>query len=171
MTIKRGKALFITSTLVAALSATPLWAQTSTTETNKLAGTYSTFAGSSTNSTALVTGLRDGKTITLTSATPGVSSATFTPATSQLGYGNVNLALSLAQAELTKLGTTNPTPAQLQAALNGGTVTTTTGTKTLSGILQLRNSGMGWGQIANSLGYKLGDVVSSSKTEDRKSVV
>ena len=75
MTIKRGKALFITSTLVAALSATPLWAQTSTTQTSKLSGTYGTFAGSSTNSTALVTGLRDGKQITLTSTTPGVSSA------------------------------------------------------------------------------------------------
>lgn len=145
-------------------------AATTSKPATQLATTYSTFAGSDANATALVDGLRSGTSITLTSSsstsgTAGTSSTTFTPATSKLGYGNVNIALALAQAELTKLGITDPTPVQLQAALNGGTVTTSTGTNTLSGVLQLRSEGMGWGAIAKSLGFNLGAVVSASKTD------
>lgn len=136
----------------------------------QLVTTYSTFAGSNANATALVDGLRTGSSITLTSSSStsgsaGTPSTTFTPATSKLGYGNVNIALALAQAELTKLGITDPTPVQLQAALNGGTVTTSTGPTTLSGVLQLRSEGKGWGAIAKSLGFNLGAVVSASKTD------
>ena len=40
-----------------------------------------------------------------------------------MGYGNVNIALRLAQASLAEHGIRNPTPEQLKAALNGGTVT------------------------------------------------
>lgn len=35
---------------------------------------------------------------------------------------------------------------------------------TLAGVLQMRAQGMGWGQIANSLGFKLGPVVSGIKS-------
>jgi uncharacterized protein YaiL (DUF2058 family) len=66
---------------------------------------------------------------------------------------------------LTQQGITNPTPEQIQAALNGGSVTTSTGTTDLKGVLQLRSEGKGWGQIANSLGFKLGEVISASKTD------
>jgi hypothetical protein len=162
---------------------------TSTGPTSKLTSTYSTFAGSTTNSKALVDGLRNGTAITLKSGTTGTTgtttgttggttgttggttgtsttggSVTFTPKTSKLGFGNVNIALALAQAELTKAGITNPTPAQIEAALNGGTITTSKGTTTMSGVLAMRADGMGWGKIAKTLGYKLGDVVSASKT-------
>lgn len=147
-------------------------AATTSKPATQLASTYSTFAGSDANATALVGGLRSGTSITLTSSsstsgTTGTSSTstTFTPATSKLGYGNVNIALALAQAELTKLGITDPTPVQLQAALNGGTVSTSTGTTALPGVLQLRSEGMGWGAIAKSLGFNLGAVVSASKTD------
>ena len=58
-----------------------------------------------------------------------------------------------------------PTPEQLAAVLNGGTIITAAGTTvTLAGILAQRQSGMGWGAIANAMGVKLGAVVSASKS-------
>lgn len=36
---------------------------------------------------------------------------------------------------------------------------------TLQQLFDMRNSGMGWGQIAHGMGLKLGDVVSASKSE------
>src|SRR5260370_10770134 len=74
---------------------------------------YTPLAGSEANATSLVTGLRDDKEVNL-------SRTTFTPPTRKMGDGNVNIALALPQAELKKQGITNPTPAQLQAALTGG---------------------------------------------------
>jgi hypothetical protein len=65
------------------------------------------------------------------------------------------------------MGISQPTPEQLQAALTGGTITTGTGatatTTQLNGILTMRSQGMGWGQIAQKLGTKLGPVISSMK--------
>src|SRR5215469_11603562 len=65
-------------------------------EGDKLADSYATFAGSETNAQALVNGLRDGKTVTLVTPATATSPAiqtTFTPDTTKLGYGNVNIAL------------------------------------------------------------------------------
>ncbi len=137
---------------------------TSTAPATKLATQYSTLAGSTSNADALVVGLRDGTEVTLvgSAATP---SASFTPATSKLAYGNINIALSLAKADLAKQGITNPTPSQLAAALNGGVVATATGPVTMSGVLAQRQAGLGWGQIANAMGVKLGSLVSASKTD------
>lgn len=140
-----------------------------TTEDTKLSSQYLGLAGSPKNADALVTGLRDGTHITLVASpdgqNPGAPSATFTPATGKLGYGNINIALSLAKADLAKAGISNPTPAQLAAALNGGTISTATGSVTMAGILALRQDGLGWGQIANRMGVKLGALVSASKTD------
>ncbi len=36
---------------------------------------------------------------------------------------------------------------------------------TLQQLFDMRNSGMGWGQIAHGMGLKLGDLISASKTE------
>ncbi len=157
--------------VLAALGATFLLIQNvlaqdtkSGTETNRLADTYSGFAGSDANAQSLITGLRTSSDITLT-ASDGTSS-TFKPATGKLGFGNINIALSLAKKELADQGITQPTPDQLQAALNGGSVKTSTGTTVmLPGILELRAEGKGWGQIANSMGIRLGDVVSASHTD------
>lgn len=135
---------------------------------SQLATRYQSLAGSPENAQSLVTGLRTGTAVTLngtsTTGTTAPPPATFTPATGKLGYGNVNIALSLAKASLAKQGITNPTPAQLAAALNGGTITTDKGTVTMAGVLSQRQSGMGWGQIANSMGVKLGSLMSASKT-------
>lgn len=86
-------------------------------------------------------------------------STTVPPAAQKMGNDNADIAVALAKASLAKHGIHNPTPEQLQAALNGGTVTTKSGQRvTLPGVLKLRASGMGWGGIAQKVGVKVGDV-------------
>lgn len=133
--------------------------------TDTLAGRFATFAGSEGNAKSLVTGLRTGSEITLTTMVNGQAATTvFTPRTSPQGYGNVFLSLALAQSSLAAQGITQPTAAEIQAALNGGSITTGTGaearTVQFNGVLVLRASGEGWGQIAHQLDLNLGRVVS-----------
>ena len=135
----------------------------------RISSDFSAFAGSSANSDALVTGLRNGSSITLTSTdTSGAStSTTFNPPTGKMGYGNVYTSLALAKQQLAGAGITEPTAQQLQASLMGGTVTNSAGqTTTMTGVLQLRADGMGWGQIAQHYGYKLGPVISGMKSSN-----
>ena len=153
--------------------------------TGKIASDFSSFLGADNN--AVVTGLRNGTPITLTrtttvaSTTPGglpittTTTTVITPPTGHMGFGNVYISLALAKQQLSSLGITQPTPEQLQAALTGGTITQTTGSGTtatttmtrLDGILTLRSQNMGWGQIAQKLGYKLGPVMSSMKSANQ----
>lgn len=121
---------------------------------------FASFAGSPQNAASLVAGLRSGTVITLSSpgAATGVS---FTPTTKPMGYGNITYALSLAQHQLATQGIAQPTPQQLNTALNGGTLTSVdshgaTRTVQMSGVLQLRSQGMGWGQIAHQLSLSPG---------------
>lgn len=151
---------------------TPPPSATSNTEAGKLATTYSSFAGSDANAQALVNGLRDGTSITLNTTTTNpdgttsTTATTFQPATGKMGYGEVNIALALAKDELARLGITDPTAAQLDAALNGGTITLADGTtQDLQGVLALRADGQGWGQIAKTMGVNLGAIVSASHTD------
>ena len=150
--------------MAAAVVSLPALAQSE----EQLISRYTAFAGSKENANSLVTGLRDGKQVTLTR---GTTKETFTPPTEKMGYGNIDNALALAEASLAKQGITNPTPAQLEAALVGGNVTTRSGTVTLEGILKARAAGQGWGQIANSMDIKLGDVKRSDKAPERVSKV
>jgi len=139
-------------------------AQTTSTATvpaDKLVSSYTGMAGTRENAASLVNGLRTGSDITLMPSNPNPNpdgsmpaSATFSPTTKPMGYGNIRIALSLAQTRLASQGITNPTPQQLQGALVG------TPGDTTQGVLQMRASGMGWGQIANSMGVKLGTVMS-----------
>ena len=137
------------------------------TVSGKIATDFSSFAGSTPNADALVGGLRNGTVITLSSTdAKGVTtSTTFTPPTGKMGYGNVYTSLALAKQQLAGLGITDPSAQQIQAALAGGTVTGANGqSTTLTGVLALRSQGMGWGQIAQTLGYKLGPVISGMKS-------
>jgi hypothetical protein len=59
-----------------------------------------------------------------------------------------NFAAEIAKADLAQDGITNPTGQQLSIATRD--------------VQALRDSGMGWGAIANSLGLRLGDVVSAA---------
>ncbi|MDE1893738.1 MAG: hypothetical protein KGH90_05320 [Xanthomonadaceae bacterium] len=172
----------VCAAVMTALAATPALAQETTTsgsgttstsvqqESTRLSSQFSTFAGSDTNAQALVNGLRDGTSITLAQVTQNADGTTTTtdttiqPVTGTMGYGNVRIALSLAEASLAKAGITDPTPAEIAAALNGGSVTLADGTTVdLAGVLAARASGEGWGQIANAMGFKLGDVMRSAQ--------
>ncbi len=117
--------------------------------------------------------MRTGGEITLTATVNGqVATTKFTPSTSLQGYGNVFISLALAQQELAAQGITHPTAAEIQAALDGGSIIVGTGatakTVQLTGVLVLRASGEGWGQIANQLDVKLGRVVSDLHAANEK---
>ncbi len=149
---------------------------------SKISADFYSFLGSDAN--AVVTGLRNGTPIKLTSTTttPGstptsppvttTTTTTINPPTGKMGFGNVYISLALAKQQLSTMGITNPTHEQLQAALTGGTITMTSGTGTtatttkydLQGVLTMRSQNMGWGQIAQKLGFKLGPVISSMKS-------
>ncbi len=131
--------------------------------TEKLVEQYADLAGSEKNAKSLVTGLRTGSTITLEPATKEEQSVSFKPRTEKMGNGNINIALAIAEKSLE--GVKDPTNADLYAALMGGEVKTTSGTVKLEGVLQMRADGMGWGQIANELGFKLGEVMRAGKAE------
>ena len=144
---------------------------------SKIASNFERFAGSQDNALALTNALRTGETVKLTypATTPGGSPTTVTydPPTGQMGWGNVKISLALAADQLARLGITNPTPEQLQAALNGGSVTVTnangtTTTTQLRGVVQMRADGMGWGEIAKAGGTKVGPVVSQLKMANTK---
>src|SRR5262245_9926484 len=125
---------------------------------DRLVDKFTRFAGSKANAEALVNGLRNDQAVKLTSAQG--TTTTFTPNTDKMGFGNVNISLSLAKATLAEQGIKRPTPDQIKAALNGGTVTNSAGKQvTLTGILTQRASGMGFGQIAKANGLKLGEVL------------
>ena len=109
---------------------------------------YADLAGSEQNAKALVSGLREGSEVKLNG---GKTTVTFDPPTQKMGYGNIDNALALAEASLKAQGISNPTPEQLKASLTG--------------VLQMRADGKGWGQIADSLGFKLGEVKRSEKAE------
>jgi hypothetical protein len=124
---------------------------------DRLVDKFTRFAGSKSNAEALVNGLRNDQEVKLTSAQ---GSASFTPKTDKMGLGNVNIALSLARATLAEQGIRRPTPDQIKAALNGGTVTNSAGKQVrLTGILTQRASGLGWGKVAQANGFKLGEVL------------
>jgi hypothetical protein len=141
--------------LLALLLALPL-AATAQSE-DQLIQRYTELAGSKENATSLVTGLREGKQVTLKQ---NGNTGTFTPTLEKMGYGNIDHALGLAQASIGS----NATPADLKSVLMGGTVNSVA----YEGILNMRASGLGWGVIAQELGFKLGEVKRADKVEVQK---
>ncbi len=133
-----------------------------TTVSSRTAADFSKFYGQ-TNSQALAEGLRSGSEITLatTAADGTTSTATFTPPTGSMGNGNVYISMALAQQQLTAAGITDPTAQQIETAMVGGTLTP--GGEPVEGVLEMRANGMGWGQIAQAYGTKLGPVISGMK--------
>ena len=161
---------------------------------SKIASSFVVLAGSRQNAVALVNGLRNGTPIVLQdppsttgtgttgtgttgtgttgTGTPSPSTTTITPATGHMGWGNVRIALALAEHTLAANGITKPTPEQLNAALNGGDITVKTGTGstattrtvTLNGVLTERASGMGWGQVAKAEGTTVGAALRDART-------
>lgn len=75
------------------------------------------------------------------------------PAPTSTSLRQQEFALQLAKADLGKQGITEPTTEQLALAT--------------SNVQALRDKGMGWGAIANSLGLRLGSVVSAANRADK----
>lgn len=111
---------------------------------DRLSDTFSASVGSRTDAATLIEGMRAGKDVKMGDVTVLGTGKT-------MGYGNVNIALSLAKADA------------------GATPTTKGFLSSLDKVMDMRASGMGWGQIARDLGFKLGDVVSGSKTPNSSS--
>jgi hypothetical protein len=151
---------------------------------DSIADRYADLAGSPEAASALVDELRTGGdfTVTETVTTPvldadgnPVLDADGNPQTTTstvdrtianpngpMGYGEVNISLALAQALLD-----SGAYADLQSALTGleTTVTNPDGTTTTTssgGVLAMRASGMGWGQIAKQLDFNLGTLMSAA---------
>lgn len=139
---------------------------------------YETLAGSADNAKSLVNGLRQKTEVVLVgpmlepppappptctpgtrfckeapAPTPTITDETikFVPATEAMGWGNVDIALALAEAHLKAKSVHTVKPRHLKAALEGGTA----GNVTFEGILAMRAAGAGWGDIAKSLGFEL----------------
>jgi hypothetical protein len=157
-----------------AVLALPVLAQTTTTTssspttqavpTAKLVEEYTDLAGSEKNAKSLVTGLRTDSKITLEPIAKDDKTISFESPTGKLGNGNVDIALGMAEKLLSDVE--NPSNTDLKAALTGGTIKTSDGTTVkLEGVLQMRADGMGWGQIANTLGFRLGDVMRAGKAD------
>ena len=182
----RCKPLLLSMALGAALLATfPAFAQSTgddsavivqaTVPKARLVDRYTTLAGSEAAAADLVSRLRTGggftvtEQVTTTVTNPdGTTTTTTAPVTTAIanpngamGWGEVNITLSLAQALIDSGAATD-----LQSALTGTTTTVTnpdgtTTTTTSGGVLTMRADGMGWGQIAKELGFKLGALVSA----------
>jgi hypothetical protein len=141
---------------------------------SRIAGDFTTFAGSEVNAQSLVTGLRNGTPVKLTSTlsgggTPTTTTLSFDNPTRPMGYGNVHIGLSLARQQLASYGINDPTPQEIQSALTGGSITSSSGRMvTLSGVLTQRAAGMGWGGIAQAQGVKLGQVIGGLKTANAR---
>ena len=151
----------------------------------KLSTEFSDFLGGEEQASKVVESLRTGKALelddayiddtgdttttgTVTSAgtgtqTGGAETLPETPTdlpTGTMGYGNVRLTLRLAQAEFEKLGIQNPTNEELSAMLLGGEINSGVDSTTLyEGILNQRAEGAGWGQIAKSYDFKVGQLM------------
>jgi hypothetical protein len=158
----------------------------STMSADRLADRYADLAGSPEAATTLINELRTGGdfTVTETVTTPVVDAqgnpvldANGNPQTTTstvertivnpngpMGYGEVNISLSLAQALLDSGAYTD-----LQSALTGVETTVTnpdgtTTTTTSGGVLAMRASGMGWGEIAHQLDLNLGTLMSAANS-------
>lgn len=121
-------------------SASLAWADVPGGDFARLSSQYSAWAGGKSNADAIVGGLRNGSSITLVTSGAGrnVSLAGFTPA-APMTYGEIHSALSNAQRTLSRMGISQPSAEQIQAALIGGEITTRDGAaRSVAGVIPAR---------------------------------
>ena len=109
-----------------------------------------------------VENLRKGGDIETTNADG--TTTTVENANGPMGYGEINIALGMAE-KMVDGGDAET----WQDALYGSADTTNSDGTVVEGgdgILQMRADGMGWGQIAKELGFKLGSVVGKAPTRE-----
>lgn len=121
--------------------------------TERLIAEFGGWVGNRHDADQLITTLRSGRP----TATAGAASRE--PATGALGYGEVRLALKLAQGALAQQGVAYPDAAQLQAALHGGVLRTAQGEQTLEGVLPQKAQGTGWATMAERYGLTTEDLL------------
>jgi hypothetical protein len=135
---------------LATLAQTTTTTSTNTTESGqgvtggRLAETFSASVGSKDDAKTVVEGMRAGKDVTVSGVTVSGTGGT-------MGYGNINIAMSLAKSQMSPTSTSK----DFLTALDK--------------VMDMRASGLGWGQIAHALDVNLGQVVSSSKTSNASS--
>jgi hypothetical protein len=129
--------------------------------TERLVTEFAPWVGSPQEAETLAQSLRSGQPA-------GHGAASVAPATGALAYGEARLALKLAQATLAQEGITQPSAAQLQAALHGGTLDTATGSKALPGVLPQRAQGLSWGAMAQSAGMSVEDLIPPKSVVPKK---
>ena len=109
-----------------------------------------------------VESLRSGEDYTVEN--PDGTTTTVENANGPMGYGEVNIALGMAD-KLVQDGNAETGEDALY-----GTADTTgidgTVTEGTAGVLELRADGMGWGKIAKELGFKLGTVMGKAPTRE-----
>lgn len=139
----------------------------------RLVDRYAELAGSPEASADLVGALRGGDDFVVTeevtttnpdgTTTTTVVERSIVNPNGKMGWGEVNITLSLAQAMVD-----SGAAPDLEAALAGLTVTNPDGTVTTTpGVLQLRADGAGWGSIAKQLGFNLGSLISASNRSEK----
>lgn len=121
--------------------------------TERLIAEFGGWVGNRHDADQVITTLRSGRPTAMAGA------ASQQPATGALGYGEVRLALKLAQGALAQQGVAYPDAAQLQAALHGGVLRTAQGEQTLEGVLPQKAQGTGWATMADRYGLTTEDML------------
>lgn len=147
---------------------------------SKLSAEFSEFLGSEEKASRVVEGLRTGDEFRLggrhhndgrvthhgaldPSGPPaggGRNQHTIDPPTGTMGYGNVRLTLSLAEARFAQMGVSQPNNRELSAILVGGKIDGVN----VEGILNERAAGAGWGEIAQRYDLKVGQIMGKGAT-------
>ncbi|CAM8659676.1 hypothetical protein MCEMSEM18_00847 [Comamonadaceae bacterium] len=146
---------------IACAVAAPAWVQaqgvTATLDnaasTERLIAEFGSWIGNPHDADQVVTTLRSGRP----TATEGAASVA--PATGPMGYGEVRLALKLAQGALAQQGVSYPNQDQLQAALHGGMLLTPQGEQAMDGVLPQKARGTGWAAMADRYGLSTEDML------------
>ncbi len=120
----------------------------------KIADDFTKVAGGEDNSRSLVSGLRTGGEITL-------DDLTYTSPTGPMGFGETFIAMALAE----ELVETSDQGLSLEDAL-GLDVDGASDQRYVDSpqVLVMRESGMGWGEIAKELGFNMGEVISAIRS-------
>ena len=128
----------------------------------RLVTEFTPLVGSREETEALVSNLRNGRPAASTDAPDAAS------ATPPLSYGETRFALKLAQGRLAQDGVTQPSTAQLQAALYGGTLDSAAGPKVLAGVLPQHVRGVSWGNLAQDVGMSVEDLIPPASVRAKK---
>lgn len=123
--------------------------------TEKLAHKFQPFIDSQAAAESLMNSLQYSRKVALLNPVSG-RIETFKPASKPMSLANVYVALSLAKLNLAQYGVSQPTPAQIKCALNGGEFQQSyLGEQRrirLQGVLKLHAKRLGWEAVAKRIG-------------------